>query len=126
MRLDTDNLLDMMASRHKYFRWTKRTVGIAFAYMVAFPAFIGYFAYTTDVCIPARCSRMAANPSCLKGQMGYERKEERKPYLRVLDECRETGVMARRVDSNLALYGTYRSIKKQFHYSWISPTICVS
>jgi hypothetical protein len=40
---------DMITNRHKYFRWTKRTAFITFAYAVAFPAFVGYFAYTTDV-----------------------------------------------------------------------------
>ena len=39
----------MMVNRHKYFRWTGRTARITFAYMVAFPALIGYLAYTTDV-----------------------------------------------------------------------------
>lgn len=39
----------MMVERYKYFRWTGRTAWITFAYVVAFPAFIGYFAYTTDV-----------------------------------------------------------------------------
>ncbi|KAH6681617.1 hypothetical protein BGZ60DRAFT_411460 [Tricladium varicosporioides] len=39
---------NMMTNRHKYFRWTGRTARITFAYMVAFPAFIGYWAYTTD------------------------------------------------------------------------------
>ena len=39
----------MMVNRHKYFRWTGRTARITFAYMVAFPAFMGYLAYTYDV-----------------------------------------------------------------------------
>ena len=39
----------MMVNRHKYFRWTGRTARITFAYVVAFPALIGYLAYTTDV-----------------------------------------------------------------------------
>jgi len=40
---------DMITNRHKYFRWTKRTALLTFAYAVAFPAFVGYIAYTTDV-----------------------------------------------------------------------------
>jgi hypothetical protein len=40
---------DMHANRYKYFRWTPRTAGISFAFMVAFPALVGYVAYTTDV-----------------------------------------------------------------------------
>jgi hypothetical protein len=39
----------MFLNRHKYFRWTGRTARITFAYVVAFPALIGYLAYTTDV-----------------------------------------------------------------------------
>jgi len=39
---------NMWTNRHKYFRWTPRTARITFAYVVAFPAFIGYLAYTTD------------------------------------------------------------------------------
>jgi hypothetical protein len=41
--------IDMFVNRHKYFRFNGRTAGITFAYAVAFPAFLGYFAYTTDV-----------------------------------------------------------------------------
>jgi hypothetical protein len=41
--------LDMFVHRHEYFRWTPRTVWLTFAYGVAFPTFIGYLAYTTDV-----------------------------------------------------------------------------
>ena len=40
---------DMFTNRHKYFRWNARTARITFAYVVAFPALIGYLAYTTDV-----------------------------------------------------------------------------
>ncbi|KAG0647029.1 hypothetical protein D0Z07_6253 [Hyphodiscus hymeniophilus] len=40
---------NMMVNRHKYFRWTGRTARITLAYMVAFPAFMGYLAFTTDV-----------------------------------------------------------------------------
>lgn len=40
---------DMFVNRHQYFRWTPRTAYLTFAYVVAFPAFIGYLAYTTDV-----------------------------------------------------------------------------
>ncbi|KAI9865502.1 MAG: hypothetical protein M1824_002241 [Vezdaea acicularis] len=39
---------DMFVNRHQYFRWTPRTAYLTFAYVVAFPAFIGYLAYTTD------------------------------------------------------------------------------
>lgn len=39
----------MMVDRYKYFRWTGRTAWITFAYVVAFPTLIGYYAYTTDV-----------------------------------------------------------------------------
>lgn len=41
--------LDMMVDRYKFFRWTPRTAWLSFAYVVAFPAFIGYLAFVTDV-----------------------------------------------------------------------------
>ena len=44
----------MWINRHKYFRWTGRTARITFAYVVAFPALIGYLAYTTDVSYAGR------------------------------------------------------------------------
>ena len=43
---------DMIVNRHKYFRWTKRTAFLSFAYAVAFPAFVGYWAFVTDVSFP--------------------------------------------------------------------------
>lgn len=39
----------MQANRHKYFRWTTRTGWLTVAYVVAFPAFIGYLGIVTDV-----------------------------------------------------------------------------
>ncbi|KAI9807045.1 MAG: hypothetical protein M1825_005762 [Sarcosagium campestre] len=39
---------DMFVNRHKYFRWTRRSANITFAYVIAVPAILGYFAYTTD------------------------------------------------------------------------------
>ena len=39
----------MQNNRHKYFRWTARTGWLTFAYVVAFPAFIGYLGTVTDV-----------------------------------------------------------------------------
>ena len=44
----------MSSNRHKYFRWTGRTARITFAYVVAFPAFVGYWAYVTDVSLSFR------------------------------------------------------------------------
>lgn len=43
----------MIVNRHKYFRWTKRTALLSFAYVVAFPAFVGYWAFVTDVSFPS-------------------------------------------------------------------------
>lgn len=40
---------DMIINRHKYFRWTKRTAFLTFAYVVAVPAFVGYIGFVTDV-----------------------------------------------------------------------------
>lgn len=39
----------MVTNRHKYFRWTPRTAGITFAYVVVIPGIVGYLAYKTDV-----------------------------------------------------------------------------
>ncbi|KAI9838049.1 MAG: hypothetical protein M1819_006203 [Sarea resinae] len=39
---------NMWVNRHKYFRWTPRTAWLTFAYVVAVPSVLGYFAYTTD------------------------------------------------------------------------------
>ncbi len=51
-RLVTDKsgqTADMMVERYKFFRWTPRTAWLSFAYMVAFPTFIGYLGFVTDV-----------------------------------------------------------------------------
>jgi hypothetical protein len=65
----------MFVNRHKYFRWTGRTARITFAYVVAFPALIGYLAYTTDVRMMRRMSRILTDHRV--GQVGYERQAER-------------------------------------------------
>jgi hypothetical protein len=39
----------MITNRYKYFRWTKRTAGITFMYVVVVPSIIGYLGYKTDV-----------------------------------------------------------------------------
>ncbi|KAF2431490.1 hypothetical protein EJ08DRAFT_648759 [Tothia fuscella] len=39
---------NMQVNRYKYFRWTTKTAWITFAYVVAVPSVVGYFAYTTD------------------------------------------------------------------------------
>ncbi|KFY30038.1 hypothetical protein V493_02161 [Pseudogymnoascus sp. VKM F-4281 (FW-2241)] len=39
---------NMIVNRHKYFRWTKRTAFLSFAYVIAVPAFVGYWAFVTD------------------------------------------------------------------------------
>jgi hypothetical protein len=75
--IGSDKDPDMFVNRHKYFRWTRRTAGITFAYVIAFPAFIGYLAYTTDVSAPERAQR---NKLTLAGKMGYERKAEGRHY----------------------------------------------
>jgi len=80
----------MMVNRHKYFRWTGRTARITFAYMVAFPAFIGYLAYTTDV----RSLGIREGEDLLMhalGQVGYEGEEEGRYYCGVLDGWRVGG-----------------------------------
>lgn len=39
----------MMVNRFRYFRWNARVARIGFAYMVAFPAFMGFIAYRWEV-----------------------------------------------------------------------------
>jgi hypothetical protein len=38
----------MMVNRHKYFRWTPRTVGITFMFMVVVPGIMGTAGYMTE------------------------------------------------------------------------------
>lgn len=76
----------MMVNRHKYFRWTTRTARITFAYMVAFPAFIGYLAYTTDVSGNIGTGRVMLTSA---GQMGYAREAEGQYDCGILGHGRE-------------------------------------
>lgn len=43
-------IADLYVKRHEYFRWTPRTARIAFMYVIAVPAAVGYLFYKTDVC----------------------------------------------------------------------------
>ena len=40
---------DMQVNRHKYFRWTPRTVWLTVAYVVVVPSMFGYMGFVTDV-----------------------------------------------------------------------------
>jgi hypothetical protein len=42
---------DMTMNRYKYFRWTKRTARITFAYCVVVPTIIGALCYWNDVSV---------------------------------------------------------------------------
>ena len=39
----------MTVNRHKYFRWTRRTAWITFAYVVLVPGILGTAGYMTEV-----------------------------------------------------------------------------
>jgi hypothetical protein len=39
----------MTTNRHKYFRWTRRTAWISFAYVMLVPAMLGTAGYMTEV-----------------------------------------------------------------------------
>jgi hypothetical protein len=39
----------MTTNRHKYFRWTRRTAWLSFAYVMLVPAMLGTAGYMTDV-----------------------------------------------------------------------------
>ena len=41
--------LDMYVKRHEYFRWTKRTAFLSFAYVIAVPSAFLYMAFQTEV-----------------------------------------------------------------------------
>lgn len=76
---------DMHMNRHKYFRWTARTTRITFAYMVVFPAFIGYLAYTTDVSNLWRFGLIWVGSWWSKGKVGHEREAEGWYHCRILN-----------------------------------------
>jgi hypothetical protein len=40
---------DMTTNRHKYFRWTRRTAWLSFAYVILVPAMLGTAGYMTEV-----------------------------------------------------------------------------
>ena len=42
----------MIQNRYKHFRWTKRTVGITFVYVIVVPTIVGYLGYKNDVGFP--------------------------------------------------------------------------
>lgn len=46
---ETNPCAALTSNRYKYFRWTKRTAVISFAYIIAVPAIVGYLGYTSDV-----------------------------------------------------------------------------
>ena len=41
--------LDMYVKRHEYFRWTRRTAFLSFAYVIAVPSAFLYMAFKTEV-----------------------------------------------------------------------------
>lgn len=57
----------MYVKRHEFFRWTRRTAGISFAYVVAVPAAFLYMAYQTEVSavIPARRLLRNGSGTCM-------------------------------------------------------------
>ena len=45
----------MIQNRYKHFRWTKRTAGITFVYVIVVPTIVGYLGYKNDVGSPFLC-----------------------------------------------------------------------
>ena len=45
----------MIQNRYKHFRWTKRTAGITFVYVIVVPTIVGYLGYKNDVGFPFLC-----------------------------------------------------------------------
>jgi hypothetical protein len=110
--LDTNAATAMHANRHKYFRWTPRTAGITFAYVVAFPAFVGYLAYTTDVSRHGERNIVIRMLTIVRviGQVGYEREAERGSNCGVLN-ARVITVKLTLVDSCPTVYTTSSGIE---------------
>ena len=46
----------MTVNRHKYFRWTKRTAWLTFAYVVLVPGMLGTAGYMTEVSLGKHAS----------------------------------------------------------------------
>lgn len=97
----------MFINRHKYFRWTGRTARITFAYVVAFPALIGYLAYTTDVRMLQWESGVFADK--VVGQVGYERQAERGHDCRVLGDGCLGGVWVVHMRGQEGMQSTYQA-----------------
>ncbi|KAI3343312.1 hypothetical protein F4824DRAFT_493563 [Ustulina deusta] len=52
----------MTSNRHKYFRWTPRTAGLNFVYLIVVPSILGVIAYQTDVRGPLHPSPSQPRP----------------------------------------------------------------
>ncbi|KAI0912971.1 hypothetical protein F4823DRAFT_579484 [Ustulina deusta] len=52
----------MTSNRHKYFRWTPRTAGLNFVYLIVVPSILGVIAYQTDVRGPLHPSPSQPQP----------------------------------------------------------------
>jgi hypothetical protein len=61
---------DMTMNRYKYFRWTKRTARITFAYCVVVPTIIGALCYWNDVSVNGLSFGIGAAP--VMGRFGPE------------------------------------------------------
>jgi hypothetical protein len=53
--------LDMYVKRHEYFRWTRRTAFLSFAYVIAVPSAFLYMAFKTEVSTFASWTRTAVS-----------------------------------------------------------------
>lgn len=68
----------MTTNRHKYFRWTRRTAWLSFAYVMLVPAMLGTAGYMTEVSEHAEeeLKRIGQWLISDPGQVGYAWKEE--------------------------------------------------
>jgi hypothetical protein len=65
----------MMVNRHKYFRWTPRTVWINMVYVILVPAALGTAGYMYDVSSRNWGNEMEKANAGI-GQVGYAREAE--------------------------------------------------
>lgn len=97
----------MYVNRHKYFRWTPRTAGITFMYMVVVPAIVGYIGYTTDVSRDEWFDAWVVWRYWFHaGKVWYEGEAERRHHCGILDgsDCILIVGVVDGADTNAALY----------------------
>ena len=102
----------MYIKRHEYFRWTPRTAGITFVYVVAIPFVLGVIGYTSDVSLST--IRVSATMLTMtKGKVRLQRKAPRRYNFRVLnvksESIKSAVYLLRRRGTNDGIVHTFRT-----------------